>query len=114
LSPVETLAAVFRRVVMVAILVAALSALVGFFVAHFAHLGGAAQGAGWGMCVVGALIALVTGQSGSPSRMAVEGRSGAFGQFWGRNPALPQSPLLFLGSSVLVFAGGIAVIVLTY
>ena len=95
-------------------LVAALSAFVGFLVAHFAGLGGAAQGAGWGMCLGGALIALVTGQSGSPSRMAVDGRWGAFGQFWGHNPALPQSPLWFLASSLLVFAGGIAVIVLTY
>jgi hypothetical protein len=46
--------------------------------------------------------------------MAMEGRLGAFGQFWGQNSALPQSPLWFLGSSLLVFAGGIAVIVLTY
>jgi hypothetical protein len=66
------------------------------------------------MCLGGALIALVTGRSGSPSRMAAEGRWGAFGQFWGQNPALPQSPLWFLGSSLLVFAGGIAVIALTY
>ncbi|MHB8470959.1 MAG: hypothetical protein ACYDCH_14565 [Gaiellaceae bacterium] len=110
----EIFAAGLRRVVTVAILVAALSALVGFLVAHFAGLGGAAQGAGWGMCLGGALTALVTGQSGSPSRMAMEGRWGAFGQYWGQNPALPQSPLWLLGSSLIVFAGGIAVIVLTY
>jgi hypothetical protein len=100
--------------VTVAIIAAALSAFVGFLVARFAGLGRAAQGAGWGMCLGGALIGLVTAQSGSPSRMAMEGRLGAFGQFWGQNSALPQSPLWFLGSSLLVFAGGIAVIVLTY
>jgi hypothetical protein len=99
---------------MVALLMAALCALAGFLIAHFGGLGGAAQGAGWGMCLGGASIGLVVGQSGSPGRMAAEGRWSAFGQFWGQNPALPQSPLWFLASSLVVFAGGIAVIVLTY
>lgn len=94
--------------------VAALSALIGFLVAHFASLGAAGQGAGWGMCLGGGLIALVVGQSGSPSRMAMEGRWGAFGHFWGQNPGLPESPLWLLASALLVFAAGIAVIVLTY
>jgi hypothetical protein len=102
------------RFAAVTIFMAALSALVGFLIAHFAGLGPAGQGAGWGMCIAGALIALVSGQSGSPGRMAAEGRRGAFGQYWGQNPPLPQSPLWFLGSALLVFAGGIAVIVLTY
>jgi hypothetical protein len=109
----KILAAGLRRVAAVAVLMAAPAALVGFLVAHFAGRGGAGPGAGWGMCVTGALVALVAGQSGSPSRMAVEGRWGSFGQFWGRNPALPQSPLWLLLSSLVVFAGGIAVIVLT-
>jgi hypothetical protein len=114
LSLVKRVAAGLRRVATVAILGAALAAFVGFLVGHFAGLGGAAQGAGWGMCIGGALIALVVGQSGSPSRMAAEGRWGAFGQYWGQNPALPQSPLWFLLSSLVVFAAGLAVIVLTY
>ena len=50
----------------------------------------------------------------SAPRSAPEGRWGAFGQFWGQNPALPESPLWFLASSLVVFAGGIALIVLTY
>lgn len=95
-------------------LVAGLSALVGFLVAHFGGLGSGAQGAGWGMCLGGALIGLVVGQSGSPTRMAMEGRWGAFGQYWGRNAPLPQSPLWLLGAALLVFGGGIAVIVLTF
>ena len=110
----EALAAGLRRVAAVAILMAALSALAGSLIAHFAAFGGAVQGAGWGMCVGGALIALVAGQSGSPTRMAAGGRWGAFGQYWGQNPALPESPLWFVASALIVFAGGIAVIVLTY
>lgn len=108
------LVAGFRRVATAAILIAAASGLVGLLVARVAGLGGAVQGAGWGMALGGASIALVAGQSGSPSRMAVEGRWGPFGQFWGGNPALPQSPLWLLASSLVVLAAGVAVIVLTY
>jgi hypothetical protein len=97
-----------------AVAIAALCALLGFLVAHLARLGGDAQGAGWGMCIGGALLGFAVGQSGSPSRMAVEGRGGFFGQFWGRNPALPHSPLSMLALAFLLFAGGIAVVVLTY
>jgi hypothetical protein len=32
---------------------------VGFLVAHFADLGGAAQGAGWGMCIGGVAAARI-------------------------------------------------------
>jgi hypothetical protein len=113
-AQMKGLAAGIRYVVAVSLGLAVLFALVGLLVARFAGLGGAAQGAGWGMCIGGALLALVVGQSGSPSRMAVGGRWGAFGQFWGRNPRLPESPLWLLGSSLLVLAAGIAVIVLTY
>jgi hypothetical protein len=112
---VKSLADGSLRLVRVTALIAGVSALAGFLVAHFAGLATTgAQGAGWGMCIGGALVALVTGQSGSPTRMAVRGRWGTFGQFWGQNPALPQSPLWLLGSSVIVFAGGIALVVLTY
>ena len=114
MSVVGFLAAGLRRVAGVAIVMAAVFALVGFLVAHFGSFGGAAQGAGWGMCVGGALIGLVVGQSGSPTTMAREGRWGPFGQYWGQNPALPQSPLWMLVSALIVFAGGIALIVLTY
>lgn len=103
-----------RRVTTVALLIAGVSALAGFLVTHFASLGRDTQGAGWGMCLGGALIALVIGQSGSPTRMAAEGRWGMFGHYWGRNPALPQSPFWLLGASLPVFAGGMALIVLTY
>jgi hypothetical protein len=113
-------AAGVRFVLVVALAIAGASALIGLIVVRAAGLGGAAQGAGWGMCIGGAMVALVVGQSGSPSRMAGEGRwsnytpGGAAAQLWGRNPALPQSPLWAAASAVLVFAGGIAVIVLTY
>ena len=103
-----------RFVLLVAVVAAAICALAGFLIAHFASLGPAGQGAGWGMAIGGALLGLVFGQSGSPSRMAVEGRWGFFGQYWGQNPLLPQTPLTFLAAALLVLAAGIAVIVLTY
>jgi hypothetical protein len=107
-------AAGLRFVAATAVAFAALSALIGFLVVHFARLGAAGQGVGWGMCIGGGLMALVVGQSGSPSRMAMEGRWGAFGQFWGQNPSLPESPLWLVACGILVFAAGIAVIILTY
>jgi hypothetical protein len=110
---VKRLAASLRFVAVVALALAALCALAGFLVAHFAGTGTAAHGIGWGMTIGGAVTALAVGQSGSPSRMSMEGRWGAFGHFWGSNPALPESPLWLLAVALLVFAAGIAVIVLT-
>lgn len=101
-----------RLVLVVSVAVAALAALAGFLVAHFTGAAGAAHGAGWGMAIGGALVGLVVGQSGSPSRTSVEGRWGPFGQFWGGNAALPDSPLWLLVVAVLVVALGIAVVVL--
>lgn len=116
----KLVAAGVRFVLVVALGIAAASALIGFVVARAAGIGGAAQGIGWGMCIGGAAIAFVVGQSGSPTRMAREGRwinytpGGAAAHFWGRNPALPQSPLWAAAAGLLVFAGGIAVVALTY
>jgi hypothetical protein len=103
-----------RFIVTIAVAIAGVCAIVGVLIAHFGGLGGIGQGAGWGMCIGGALLSLVVGQSGSPSRMALEGRWGLFGHLWGQNPRLPESPLTILASTLLVFAAGIAVIVLTY
>ena len=116
----KLVAAGVRFVLVVALAIAGVSALIGFIVVRAAGLGGTAHGVGWGMCIGGAVIAFVVGQSGSPTRMSAEGRwsyyapGGAAAHFWGRNPALPQSPLWAAASAILVFAGGIAVIVLTY
>jgi hypothetical protein len=107
-----------RAVATLAVVIAAVSALAGFLIAHFASLGGVAEGIGWGMAIGGGLVALVVGQSGSPARMSVEGRwqfaAGNAWYYWGRNPALPQSPLWALASAVVVLAAGIAVVVLSY
>ena len=102
------------RWIAVALTLAVVFGLAGFLIGHFAGLGPVGQSIGWGMCLGGALAALVTGQSGSPSRMTVESRWGAFGQYWGQNPALPQSPLWLVAAAVVVGAAGIAIIVLTY
>jgi hypothetical protein len=110
----RSLAAGLRLVLLLAVLVGGVSALIGFLVAHFGRLGSAGSGAGWGMCIGGAVMTLVVGQSGSTGRMAAEGRWGPFGQYWGGNRSLPQSPLWTILSAVLVLAAGIAVIVLTY
>jgi hypothetical protein len=107
-------AAGLRRFATGTILIGGLCALVGFLVVHFTGSARAAQGAGWGMCVGGASIALVVGQSGSPTRMSADARLAPFGFYWGRFAAMPQSPLWSLASSLIVFAGGIALVVLTY
>lgn len=107
------LVATVRFLAVVTVALAALFALVGFLVAHFAGTGTAAHGIGWGMAIGGAVTGLAAGQSGSPSRMAMEGRWGAFGHFWGSNPALPESPLWLLAASFLVIAAGIAIVVLS-
>lgn len=116
----KLVAAGVRFVLVVALVIAGASALIGFVVARAAGIGAAAQGIGWGMCIGGAVIAFLVGQSGSPTRMAREGRwinytpGGAAAHLWGRNPALPQSPLWAAAAGLLVLAGGIAVIALTY
>jgi hypothetical protein len=109
---VKRFVAAIRLVAVVALALAAFSALVGFLVAHFTGAGDAVHGIGWGMAIGGALTTLVIGQSGSPSRMSVEGRWGAFGHLWGDSAALPESPLWLLAVALLVCAGGIAVVVL--
>lgn len=91
---------------------AGVCALAGFLVAHFTGATGDAQGVGWGLCGGGGLVALVVGQSGSPGRMAAEGRTGFFGGFWGQSAALPESPVWLLAVALVVFVAGIAVIVL--
>ena len=91
---------------------AALCALAGYLIGHFAGDATAAHAVGWGMCIGGALTGFAAGQSGSPSRMAVAGRTGFFATFWGSNSPLSESPLWLVLASLLVFAGGIALFVL--
>jgi hypothetical protein len=90
---------------------AAVCALIGFLIGHFAGDASVAHSVGWGMCIGGALTGFAAGQSGSTSRMAVEGRTGFFATFWGSNSPLSQSPLWLVLASLLVFAGGIALFV---
>lgn len=110
----RSLALGLRLVLITAVAIAALSALVGFLVSHFGRFGDASSGIGWGMCLGGALIGLTVGRSGSPSRMAAEGRWSAFGHYWGESSSLPESPLWVLSGALLVFAGGIALIILVH
>jgi hypothetical protein len=90
------------------VLLAGVGSLVGFLFSH------SAVGAGWGMCIAGALASFVVGGSGSPSDNLVRGRMGAFGTYWGQSAPLPQSPIWMLFASLLVFGGGIGLIVLGY
>lgn len=103
---------VLERLAGATLLIAALGALVGFLVTHFAGWTGAVQGAGWGMVVGGALVGFAAGGSGSPSEMLVGGVRGAFGTYWSQSSALPQSPLELAFGGVFVFAGGLALLVL--
>jgi hypothetical protein len=89
--------------------VAALSVVGGVLFAHF-H-GGTTTGhaVGYALWIGGGIVGLLVGGSGSPSRNAVEGRWGYFGQYWGSNAALPQSPLWLVPVSFAVIALGIVV-----
>ena len=105
---------VVRQIVLAAVGLAAISGLIGFLVVHFAHLGSALTGFGWGMIAGGAAVGLVGGQSGSPSENLARGRSGFFGTYWGQSASLPQSPLALVLGAVLAFAGGIGLLILSY
>ena len=90
------------------------SALIGAIVA-IARGGDWTHTLGWTFWIVGCLIVLLVGQSGSTSRMAGESRVliGGGGRFAsGSNIALPQSPLAFIPIGVLVIAVGVAVYLL--
>jgi hypothetical protein len=93
---------------------AVISGLIGLLVVHFAGWGGVAKGVGYGMVVGGAVVGFVTGGSGSPTENLFRGKVGAFGTYWGQSNALPQSPLQVALGSLLTFAAGIALVVLTY
>ena len=104
--------AALRQLVVATVGLAALFALVGFVVVHFAGWGHAAHGVGWGMVGGGGLIGLATGGSGSPSAMFVGARRGAFGTYWSQSTALPQSPLYLALGSFFAFVGGLALLIL--
>ena len=88
---------------------AALCAAAGALFAHFHGGTTTAHAAGYAMWIGGGLLGLLVGGSGSPSRMAVEGRWGLFGQLWGSNEALPESPLWLIPVSFGVIALGTVV-----
>jgi hypothetical protein len=102
------------QILVAAVGLAVISGLIGFLVVHFAGWGDAATGFGWGMIVGGGLVGLAASGSGSPSENLVRGRSGAMATYWGESAPLPQSPLQLVFAGALTFAGGIALIVLTY
>ena len=100
------------QIFVAAVGIAAIGGLIGFLVVHFNHWGGASKGFGWGMIIAGALIGLVTGQSGSPTENLVRGRFGAFQSYWGQSSPLPESPLQIALGAFLAFLGGIGVFAL--
>jgi hypothetical protein len=102
------------RILAATVGLAAISGLIGFLVVHFAGWGDAPTGFGWGMVIGGAVVGFAAGGSGSPGENLVRGRSGAFGTYWGESAPLPQSPLELAIGGALTFAGGVALIVLTY
>ena len=105
---------VLLQILEAAVALAAIGGLIGFLVVHFDGWGGAANGFGWGMIVAGALVGFAAGGSGSPSENLARGRSGAFGTYWGQSAALPQSSLQVALGGLLAFAGGVALLILTY
>jgi hypothetical protein len=102
------------QILAVAVGLAVIGGLVGLLVTHFAGWGGALDGFGWGMIIAGAIFGFAAGGSGSPSENLVRGRAGMFGTYWGESSPLPQSPLQLALGGLLAFAGGVALLVLTY
>jgi hypothetical protein len=68
----------------------------------------------WALWIIGSLIVLLVGQSGSPTRMAGEARVLMLGGPFTRGSGipLPQSPLAFIPIGVLVIAVGVGVYLL--
>jgi hypothetical protein len=93
---------------------AAVSGLTGFLVVQFAGWSDAATGFGWGMIFGGGLVGFAAAGSGSPSENLGRGRTGQFATYWGEGSALPTTPLQVVFAGALTFAGGVALIVLTY
>jgi hypothetical protein len=102
------------QILAAAVGLAVVGAVIGFLVVHFAHLGGAATGFGWGMVIAGALVGFAAAGSGSPTENVYRGKVGAFGTYWGQSQPLPQSPLQLALGGVLTFAGGIGLLILSY
>ena len=93
-------------------LLAAVSAFAGFLVFQFAGWSTGAQGVGWGMCLGGALAGFAAGGSGSPTERFTGARQGFFGTYWSASAILPLTPLWVIADAFVVFAAGIAVVVL--
>lgn len=101
---------VLKQILLVSVAIAVVGGLIGGLVARFASSHGFLKGVPYGMIVVGVLVAFATAQSGSPSRMAREGRWGYVGNYYGQNPALPRTPAQFLVGGLLAFGAGIALL----
>jgi len=93
------------QILVSAVAIAAIGGLIGFLV-----VGHGTRGFGVGMTVAGALIAVVTGASGSPSENLQRGRLGAALNYWGESAPLPQSPLQIALGGALAFGAGIALV----
>ena len=105
--------AVLLQILAAAVGISAIGGLIGFLVVHFDHWGGASKGFGWGMVIAGGAIALVTGNSGSPSENFQRGRLYPRGLPGFNRPTrsvpMPESPLEIALGGLLAFAAGIAV-----
>jgi hypothetical protein len=102
------------QILAAAVGLAVIGGVLGLIVGQFVGSGDAANGVGWGMVGVGAIVGFAAGGSGSPSENLVRGRSGAFGTYWGESAPLPQSPLQVALGGCLTFVVGVGVLFLTH
>jgi hypothetical protein len=79
------------QILAAAVGLAVIGGLIGLLVGHFVGSGDAANGLGWGMVGVGAVVGFAAGGSGSPTENAYLGKVGAFGTYWGESAA-PAEP----------------------
>jgi hypothetical protein len=103
---------IVRQIALVAVGLALVGGLIGGLVAQFATSHGFLNGIPYGMVCTGLVVAFITAQSGSPSRMAREGRWGYVGNYYGRNAALPRTPAQFLFGGLLAFGVGLLALTL--
>jgi hypothetical protein len=102
------------QILAAAVGLAVIGGLIGLLVGHFVGSGDAANGLGWGMVGIGAVVGFAAGGSGSPTENAYLGKVGAFGTYWGESAPLPQSPLQVALGGCLTFAAGVGVLILSY
>jgi hypothetical protein len=94
---------ILKLIALAAVAIALIGGLIGGLIAQFATSHGFVTGIPYGIILAGLLVAFLTAQTGSRSRMASQAR-------WFSPP--PQAGYQFVLGGLLAFGGGLALLIL--